>query len=101
VTIRKQKKTVKKGGAASLNTSYVLFNLREALEQIDKAIRDLESDPEYSDADLWVAMTHLYHHVNVAWNAGNSTVEESAKCSAEDFKKWSHYPADLEPLGVD
>jgi hypothetical protein len=58
-----------------VNTNFVLFNLREALEEIDQTVKDLEADPEYSKPKFSVVMMHLYHHVNTAWNARNSTVK--------------------------
>jgi hypothetical protein len=85
----------------NLNVNFALFNLREALEEIDQTIQNLETDLEYGEAEFSVAMMHLYHHVNTAWNARNSTVERSEKCSAADFEKWSRYPTDLKPLGTE
>lgn len=85
----------------SMNTDYVLFNLREALEELDQTIKDLERDSEYGEPEFSVAMTHLYHHVNTAWNARNSTVEQSNICSEEDFNKWSLYPDDFPELRVE
>ena len=79
----------------------MLFNLREALEEIVQTVKDLEADQEYGKAEFSVAMMHLYHHVNTAWNARDSTVEQSQNCSDEEFKEWSRYPSDLNPLGVE
>lgn len=84
-----------------MNRDFVLFNLREAREEIDRSVKDLEGNPEYSWEEFSVAMMHLYHHVNTAWNARNSTAEQSENCSDEDFKNWSRYPSDLDPLGVE
>jgi len=84
-----------------VNTNFVLFNLREALEEIDQTVKSLETDPAYGEPAFSVAMMHLYHHVNTAWNARNSTVEQSQSCSDEAFQKWSRYPSDLKPLGVE
>lgn len=83
-----------------LNNNVILFNLRETLEEIDRTIRELEENPEYSEAELSVAMFHLYHHVNTAWNARNSTEEEANNCSDESFNKWSRYPHDLQEMRV-
>ena len=79
-----------------MNTNFLLFNLGDAREELDKTISDLETDADYGEAELSVAMMHLYHHVNTAWNAPNSTPEESKNCSDEDFNRWGRYPNDLE-----
>ncbi len=84
-----------------MNTKFILFNLREAQEELESTIKDLETDHEYGDSELSVAMMHLYHHVNTAWNARNSTSEEAHNCSDEDFNRWSGYPSDLEVMNVE
>jgi hypothetical protein len=78
-----------------MNKEFVLFNLREAQEEIETTIRDLQTDSEYEEAEFSVAMAHLYHHINTAWNARSSTSEESSNCSDENFDRWGKYPTDL------
>ena len=84
-----------------MNTKFLLFNLREAQEELEKTIKELESNADYGEPEFSVAMWHLYHHVNTAWNARNSTSEQSANCSDEDFNRWGLYPTDLEEMRVD
>ena len=81
-----------------MNKDFVLFHLNEAHDALDQTIKDLESDPEYGEGGFLVDMAHLYHHVNSAWNARDSTPEQSRICSREDFNKWSRYPDDLEVM---
>ena len=49
-----------------MTRDYVLWNLREAEEELSRTIREVEPDQAYSDAESIVAMTHLYHHLNTA-----------------------------------
>jgi len=79
-----------------MNTGFLLFNLREAQEEIEETIRELETNSDFGEPEFSVAMMHLYHHVNTAWNARNSTPEESKNGSDEDFNRWGNYPSDLE-----
>jgi len=79
-----------------MNKEFLLFNLREAQEEITKTINDLEADADYDEPELSVAMMHLYHHVNTALNARHSTPAESKACSDADFNRWGSYPTDLE-----
>ena len=85
----------------AMNNNFILFNLREAQEEIDRTIKDLETDAQYTEAEFSVAMFHLYHHVNTAWNSRNSTEEQSNVCSEESFNKWSRYPEDLREMRLD
>lgn len=78
-----------------MNRDFVLFNLREALEEIERTIKEIESDPGYEDGDLMPAMSHLYHHLNTAWNARNASQERAKACGDADFEAWNQFPADL------
>ena len=79
-----------------MNKEYILYNLKEALNQLTDTIKELESDSEYEFGDYIVDMTHLYHHINTAWNAKNSTKLEVDKCSENDFRTWRNFPKDIE-----
>ena len=83
-----------------MNKEFVLFNLREAQEEIEKTLQDLRTDLEYDEPEFSVAMMHLYHHVNTAWNARNSSHEESTNCTDENFNRWGRYPTDLDLMLV-
>ena len=84
-----------------MNTKYILFNLREAREELDSTIKEIETDNEYGEAKLSVAMMHLYHHLNTAWNARNTSDEDANSCSDEDFNQWSGYPSDLRIMSLE
>jgi len=83
-----------------MNKDFLLFNLREAVEEITKTINDLEADGDYDEPQFSVAMKHLYHHVNTAWNARHYTPVQSRDCSDADFNRWGTYPTDLELMLV-
>lgn len=80
-----------------MNKEFILFNLKEASESLDKIITQIENNPEYSEDDsmYWVEIEHLYWHINTAWNARNSTSKESEECTQENFDKWNEFPADI------
>ena len=79
-----------------MTRDYVLWNLREAAEELSKTIESLRTDSDYGDSELAVAMSHLYHHLNTAWNARNATRLQVEKCSAEDFLAWRQFPPDVD-----
>ncbi len=41
-------------------------------------------------------VTHLYHHINVAWNARDVADEQYACLTEEQFHEWGMFPGDLE-----
>jgi hypothetical protein len=77
---------------ADMNKEYVLYNLKEALEQLTNTIQGLENNIEYDSPEFQVEMGHLYHHINTAWNAQNSTEQESIECSEDNFIFWRQFP---------
>ena len=56
-----------------MNRDHTLFHLREVAEELQRTIADIEANPTYDYAEFWVAMQHLYHHLNTAWNARRVT----------------------------
>ena len=77
-----------------MNKGYVLYNLKEALEQLTETIKGLENQNDYGLPEFKVEMEHLYHHLNTAWNAQNSTEQQSKECSEENFLLWREFPDD-------
>jgi len=78
-----------------MNVEYVLWNLREAAEELTRTIQEIERDPNFGQPELLVAMTHLYHHLNTAWNARHATAEQAATCTQQDFDRWRQFPRDI------
>jgi hypothetical protein len=86
----------------SMNRDVVLSNLREAAESLTNLIAEMTADFDYAQDQLWVDISHVYHHVNTAWNARDASVSRVEACSAEDFKAWRQFPADIDmTLGVE
>ena len=79
-----------------MNRDYVLFHLREAQREIGDTIAEIDADPSYEFGDFLVAITHLYHHINTAWNARDSSESRAKACSESDFRRWRQFPADID-----
>lgn len=84
----------------SINTQFILSNLKEAEEQLVALIAQIESDKDFSFEDYHIAMGHLYRHLNSAWNGRCITRQEWQKCSDENFQKWQKFPDDLPLIGM-
>lgn len=78
-----------------MNKEWLLSHLREANEELTQIINRVESDPEFGDIELEIALTHMYHHVNTAWNARNVESERRFWISQEDFDVWRKFPSDI------
>ena len=76
-----------------MNREWVLFHLREAQDELSKTISDIASDPGYDVGNFVVALGHLYHHVNTAWNSRDEPPNRVEPCSEDDFYAWRQFPA--------
>ena len=81
-----------------MNKEFVLFDLREALEELQRTINEIETDDDYGNEEFQVAMSHLYHHLNTAWNSRDASSERHIECSNEDFKQWRRFPKESDLL---
>jgi len=78
-----------------MNKDYILLNLREVLEEVELLIRKLQNEPGCGEPEFRVSMMHAYHHMNIAWNARNSTKEQTFERTAEEFERWGQFPEDI------
>ncbi|RLC81051.1 MAG: hypothetical protein DRI61_04495 [Chloroflexi bacterium] len=51
-----------------LNREWVLAHLKEAKEELGRAIDKIETDAEYDEDEFKIAIGHIYTHLNTAWN---------------------------------
>ena len=83
-----------------MNREHVLFHLQEAAEELGRTVNAVRQNPQYDIGEYSVAMQHLYHHLNTAWNGRFATTEQVEHITDEVFNTWSRFPEDLPPLEV-
>jgi hypothetical protein len=81
----------------ALNRRWIVQHLTEALEEIQRTIEEVRN-PTYREGKYVVAMSHVYHHINTAWNARFASHEEHRECSQEDFDLWRKFPREQDLL---
>ena len=79
----------------NLNKDYILFPLKEAKHELDRMVDEIEKIDDYGVGEYNVDIQHLYHHINSAWNARESSKEECEECSEQNFEKWRQFPSDI------
>ena len=84
-----------------MNIRFIASNLRETEEELRRLIARIDSGEQLSFEDCHVAMAHIYHHLNTAWNGRNATDEQWQECSEEDYQRWQKFPQDLPMIGDD
>ncbi len=80
---------------ARINWEIVSSNLAEAKEELDELVAG--KAPEGTTRDVWfqIALQHIYHHLNFAWNVRHESTEKYANLTDEDFERWGRFPEDL------
>lgn len=81
-----------------MNKQAVLFHLKEAKEELDRTIKELEKDPRFREAQLLVQMGHMYHHLNTAWNGRKASTARHNKSAQIDFDMWRKFPTNKEMM---
>lgn len=79
-----------------MNKDAVMFHLNEALKELQRTIRDIDTNDEYGREEFAVGRGHLYHQLNTAWNGQDASVERHRECAQKDFAEWRMFPKDSE-----
>ena len=82
-----------------MNRNWVLFHLGEARDEIEKTLEKIRVTPDYDYGEFFVAMQHLYHHLNTAWNSRDLTEDQIAHRSRQDVDQWGRFPPDFLMMG--
>ena len=80
---------------SELTWENIAYNLEDALEELQKLNDRLLSNNLPDDVEFQIAMQHIYHHLNFAWNTRNKSIEETAELTKEKFDLWGKFPEDL------
>jgi hypothetical protein len=91
-------KAAKMTGAKTMNRDAILFHLREAKEELDRTITEIEKSKSYDAGDFLPAMSHIYHHLNTAWNGRNAPAKRHKDCAKSDFDEWRKFPTNEDLL---
>jgi hypothetical protein len=75
-----------------MNRDAVLVHLWEAKKELDRAILEIEKDPSYDTGDFLPAMSHLYHHLNTAWNGKDTPPKHYPEASRHKYHEWRKFP---------
>jgi dGTP triphosphohydrolase len=77
----------------NINIEVLVFELREAEEQIESLLKDLEEDPSNTlESDLHAAFHHIYHHVNSAWNCRRIRQDYLLTMTDREFDENQKFP---------
>lgn len=82
-----------------INLNIVTTNIKEAHEELQKIVQTMAKNANMDETELGIALAHIYHHLNFAWNARFKSDLEYATLSDDDFIQWSRFPEDIKDYG--
>ncbi|MBC3930407.1 hypothetical protein [Undibacterium curvum] len=72
----------------------LMYELEDAKEHLSNLINQIESDPDYEEANLRIDLGHVYSHLNRAWHRR----DKADDVSEQEWIEASKFPSDLEPI---
>jgi hypothetical protein len=75
-----------------MNHDAVLVHLREAKKELDRTILEIEKNKACEAGDFRTAMSHIYHHLNTAWNGKDTPAKLYAESSRHKYHDWRKFP---------
>ncbi len=75
---------------------HTIFHLSEALEQLEKTVRELKENSAYSSAEFEHEIAHAYHHLNYAWNSRYLGPKRAWAAQEKDFFHYRQMPKDID-----
>jgi hypothetical protein len=76
-----------------MNREHTQFHLNEAMHELESVTAKITSNLDYSEAELYSALEHIYHHLNTAWNARDESNAAVVECSESDFNRRRKFPS--------
>jgi hypothetical protein len=85
---------------AKLNWEVILYNIRDAREQLQEIENLVNEGHPPSKIEFHIKLEHTFHHLCVAWNARQVSTKRYANLSDKDFNEWSKLPKNIKPYKI-
>ena len=88
-----------------MNYRIVVSNLNQASQALQDTILKIQKQKNVLDENIIedefeINLQHVYHHLNIAWNARHASIQKYTNMKDADFNEWSKYPS-LEPYSTE
>ena len=83
---------------AELTWENIAYDLEDALEELKRLTKSISSGNRPDEVEIQIAMQHIYHHLNFAWNTRYESIQNYADIMDEKFVQLGKFPQDLELL---
>jgi hypothetical protein len=80
-----------------MNKPAIKAHLKEAADQLAATLEAIDKK-NFRKESLLIDLSHVYHHVNSAWNGKDCTPKQYRECSEKNFYRWRQFPSEEEML---
>ena len=81
-----------------MNYEFILSNLREARDEIDKLESKINSSEKPDETEFEMSLRHAFHYLNFAWNIRNIETKKYKNLTDTDFREWGKFPNGFDDL---
>jgi hypothetical protein len=78
-----------------INWKTVIGDIAEAREELQNIEKMIDSGHSPTLEDFQTRLEHVYHHLNVAWNARYISTKHYSEMTQEAYDLWSQHPTDI------
>jgi len=76
-----------------MNTKFIIYNFQEIQEEVEILLHKAGSG--LSHEQFYKSVQHLYHHLNIAWNARSTEPGVVFDLDDPRMDLWKEFPKDL------
>ena len=79
-----------------MNTKFITYNFQEIQEEVELVLRQMQTGQKgASHEKFYSSVQHIYHHLNIAWNARNSGEDTVFDLDDPRMDEWKEFPTDI------
>lgn len=76
-----------------MNSKFILYNFQEIEEEVEILMSRLRT--ELTHDDFYKSVQHIYHHLNIAWNARNTEPGIVPDLDDPRMDEWKEFPKNI------
>lgn len=77
-----------------MNKKFITYNFQDIQEEVEIVIRRAQAG-QLSHEEFYKSIQHIYHHLNIAWNARSTEPEVVFDLDDERMDEWKEFPKDI------
>ncbi len=76
-----------------MNRKFITYNFQEIQEEVELVLRQMASGASHET--FYRSVQHIYHHLNIAWNARDTGTDVVFDLDDPRMDTWKEFPTDI------